>query len=58
MQKLCRFEAVYMPEIQYKCHEDSPKKEYFFWRILVSQEIFAGVGSRKNLFQNSQIFQS
>ena len=27
MQKLCNFEALYRPEIQCKCHKDSPQKE-------------------------------
>ena len=30
MQKLCTFEALHRPEIQCKCHNGSPQKEYFF----------------------------
>ena len=30
MQELCKFEALYRPEIECKCHKDSPLKEQFF----------------------------
>ena len=30
MQKLCNFEALCKPEIQFEWHKDSPQKQLFF----------------------------